>query len=169
MKDKNKGRSKCIEEITYYKYADNELDPQERQKVKNHLESCAACRVFVAGITAENTALKELFSYESGSPDLTPALMRRLNRKKSPRLYGKHLAYAATFILTVLLFVFLIINKANRTRPEVGHVMIRSARVEGKITQPHIFAAKNPDVTFIWLEKSEPQKEETEGTNETII
>ena len=33
MKDKNKGKRECFEEVIYYKYADDELEPQPRQKV----------------------------------------------------------------------------------------------------------------------------------------
>jgi len=168
MKDKTKDKQECFEEIIYYKYADDELETQERKKVEDHLEGCSSCRQFIAAIEAENAVLKEYFSGGSLSPNLTPFLRKRLD-KKGTRFSLRYLAYAATFLLAVLLSLILIIDKPDRGKQDAHHVMVQSARVEGQAAQPHIFASKNPDVTFIWLEKFETGKGETEGNNETII
>lgn len=164
-----KSKSKCFEEIIYYKFADNELEPGERKKVNNHLKTCKTCGKFVEDIKAENVALKEIFETGTGSPDLAPAVIKRLNEKRFARFSGRGLAYAATFLLTVFLFVFLFTNRQVKIRGEEHQVLVHSARVEGQAAQPHIFESKDPNVKFIWLEKFENKKREMEGSNEKII
>lgn len=164
-----KGKSKCFEEIIYYKFADNELEPGERKKVNNHLKTCNTCGKFVENIKAENVALGEIFETGTGSPDLAPGIIKRLNKKRFILFSARGLAYAATFLLAVFLFVFLFTHKPDKTREDVHQVLVHSARVEGQAAQPHIFESKDPDVKFIWLEKFENKKREMEGTNETII
>ena len=54
----------CFPELTYSIFVDGELPPQEAQRVRTHLASCATCREVVAALTAENkmlvTTLSEL-------------------------------------------------------------------------------------------------------------
>jgi hypothetical protein len=164
-----KHRSSCFEEIMYYEFADNELGVETASRVKAHLDSCPACRSFVEEIKAENSAIKEIFAAESDTPDLTRTVINRLNKKRFIHISGRRLAYAATFFLTVFLFIFFFLYRTVKIPPGGHQVLVHSARVEGRAAQPHIFESGDPRVKFIWLEKSGEEKREMEANNEKII
>ena len=164
-----KQKSRCFEEIMYYRFADNELEPGSARKIKEHLDTCPGCRTFVREIEAENRSLKEMFAAAPAAPDLTHRVMNGLNRKKSSRISLRKLAYAATFLLVISLAIFYLVQQPGKTPAGEHQILVHSARVEGQSVRPHIFESKDPDVKFIWLEKSGEKKIETEGNNDTII
>lgn len=167
FKMKQKGR--CFEEIMYYRFADNELEPGSARKIKEHLDTCPGCSTFVREIKAENRSLQEMFAAAPPIPDVTHLVMKRLNKKRMFHLSVRRLAYAATFLLVIFLTIFYLIREPGSAPARKHQVLVHSARVEGQAAQPHIFESKDPDVKFIWLEKFEEEKKETEGNNETII
>ncbi len=149
-----KRKHRCFPEIIYYRFLDKDLNLEEIQRLSSHLEGCKQCQTFIGEIRQENLEIGKLFTPPGPPPDLVSQVMKRLARIESLKSWRKWgLAYAAALLLIGFLFFFSLFHKPSSPSREERQVLIQSARVQGQTAQPHIFASKDPDVKFIWLEK----------------
>lgn len=145
---------KCLNELVYTMFLDNELEPEERKRAAAHLEQCPKCRERVEKMEEENRALTTVFD-ETDTPDLVPMVMNKLAPPASPRHFLRW-AMAAAIVLAGFLSFFLWFagptTGPGETETET-RIIICNARVEGHDVQSHIFDSTDPDITFIWFEK----------------
>src|SRR5512135_346258 len=66
----------CFSEMTYAAWVDGELPPEESQRIRAHLLTCAQCREIVAALTAENRMLMATLA-EAAGDELAPASRTR--------------------------------------------------------------------------------------------
>lgn len=69
---------KCYEDITYSEFLDNELKPEERERVLAHLEECKKCQKMVDCMKKENLKIRELFETDKNPPDLIQVIMNKI-------------------------------------------------------------------------------------------
>lgn len=146
-------KHRCFQEIVYYRFLDNESDPEERERVSAHLQGCRSCREFAAQIREENRKIGELFAPAGSVPDLVPGVIEKWAGGKTRHLRNWRLAAAAAFLALGLLLSLLLLQESRPGPQPDRQVVVQSARVQGQAAQAHIFTDKDPDVKFIWLEK----------------
>lgn len=61
----------CFSELTYSIFVDGELPPDEAQRVRSHVSSCARCRATVAALTAENKILVSTLAEAAAGPEIS--------------------------------------------------------------------------------------------------
>lgn len=66
----------CFSEMTYAAWVDGELPPEESQRIRAHLLTCAQCREIVAALTVENRMLMATLA-EAAGDELAPASTTR--------------------------------------------------------------------------------------------
>jgi hypothetical protein len=73
--------------------------------------------------------------------------------KARPGLLIRGLQIAAAVLLVALFLVFLFMDRDSGPFNGERDILIRTARVEGRAVQTHVFVSGDPDIKFIWLEK----------------
>lgn len=150
------------------------LSGHQREELSNHLKTCDKCNLafqHLANLKNEIRRAKETSVPQELIQDIWQNV--RLNIEKEPILvkpkfrslqFRRHPLAAwgiPSFAVLCILFIFLLIKPWNALSPENDlkptslDVAIESAQINGKPAQISIFEIRNPDMTFIWLDKNE--------------
>lgn len=145
------------------------LSGHQREELSNHLKTCDKCDLAfqnLAHLKNEIRRAKETSVPQELILDIWHNV--RLNIEKEPisvkPKFRSHSIAAwgiPSFAVLCILFIFLLIKPWNALSPENDlkppslDVAIESAQIDGKSAQISIFEIKDPEMTFIWLDKNE--------------
>ncbi|NOZ88217.1 MAG: hypothetical protein GXP49_18550 [Deltaproteobacteria bacterium] len=153
-------------------YHDNELDGEDKARVKQHLASCAECRARLKTYEDMGRALNELFSEKAAKADFngfSDRVLAAVNRKTGPLVIGsrafkkskgaswlsKHyrpiLAIAAAILIVIgLLLGPRLFNSSTLSRNDVVVKLVDPPKGYDAVVYP----SKGDNVTVIWIEPS---------------
>lgn len=97
---------KCLNEKTYILFLDNELNPEDREKVIPHLKKCIKCSQIVERLKLENLKIKKSFEIEYEMHDLVPKVMERILLDESFRPENKKLCRYTIYGLFIITGIF---------------------------------------------------------------
>ena len=153
---------KCIDESILQRFVDGELGALPRSRVALHVKKCGRCRNYLDELERENSEISRLFREEIKAPELRQPIMDKIRGfrdesrhpgKARPGLLIRGLQIAAAVLLVALFLVFLFMDRDSGPFNGERDILIRTARVEGRAVQTHVFVSGDPDIKFIWLEK----------------
>lgn len=144
----------------------------KKNQIDLHLKTCKKCRFVsqkLSDLANELRAAKE----ESVPSEVTEKIWQEVRTRikdepKSEKIlrirFERHPSIAwviPSFAVVCLLLIFLMLKPwtfwapENDFGPSSIDVAIESAEIDGQNAQISIFEMNNPDMTFIWLEKTE--------------
>jgi len=150
------------------------LSNWKKNQINLHLKTCKKCRFIsqkLSDLANELRSAKE----ESVPSEITEKIWQEVRTRikdepKSEKIRRirseRHPSIAwgiPSFALVCLLLIFLMLkpwtfwSPENDFNPSSIDVAIESAEIDGKNAQISIFEMSDPDMTFIWLEKTEVQ------------
>jgi anti-sigma factor RsiW len=153
---------KCYDESILQRFVDGETGALLLRRVAAHIKKCERCRSLAARLKRENDELAGILEEDVEPPDLSEPIMDKIRSTAPParspiksgiRLPVRALRIAATVALVVLFLVFLLLDRGSSSFIPEKEVLIRTARVEGRAVQTHIFDSGESETKFIWLEK----------------
>jgi cytoskeletal protein CcmA (bactofilin family) len=90
----------CFPELIFAMFVDGELSPEETPEIESHLSACAACRLLVKALQAENRALASFL----GQAGAEPARVNWALRSKLSLLKTAATFIGVTFPLSLVLY-----------------------------------------------------------------
>lgn len=150
------------------------LSGYQREALSTHLKTCDQCNLasrYLVQLKDEIQRTKETSIPQELIQDIWQNV--RLNIEKEPistKSTSRNLQYRRhslsawgipSFAVLCILLIFLLLEPWNALSPEDDlkssslNVTIESAQIDGRPAQISIFEIKNPDMTFIWLDKNE--------------